>query len=104
MALNTFIMDLLKEKDNVEMSFEKWKDETLAERKRLNTKEASYLQNHYHPRIDFEKSVAVFFEENKTLRKNFIKKKTNDSLHLWLSHYSKMPDNNNISNVYTAFS
>lgn len=103
MALNTFIMDLLNDKESVEKSFEKWRDETLSEQKRLNTKELHYIQNHYQPRTDYEKNATIFFEENKKRRAEYMKKKTSDSLHSWLSNYSKMPDNT-ISKIYTAFS
>ena len=98
MALNKFILDMSN------TSFEAWRDETLANQQKIHTQETFYLQHHFQPRAEYESQVREYMETNKSLREEFIKKKTSATLQKWLAHYSTMPDKTNVSEIYTAFS
>jgi hypothetical protein len=97
MALNKFILDMSN------TSFEAWRDETLASQQKIHTQEMSYLQHHFQPRAEYESQVGEYIETNKSLREEFMKKKTSATLQKWLVHYSTMPDKSNVSEIYTAF-
>jgi transposase len=103
MALNNFIIDLFDGKE-IDKSFDKWKDETLAKRQQAHTQQMLYLQEHSQPRMQYEKEEKDFFEESKKRRDAFMKSKTSATLYDWLSFAMNMPDKNNISTLYTAFS
>lgn len=96
MALNKFILDM------TDISFQAWKDETLANQQKTHAEQTHYLQHHFQPRNDYETQVTEYLETNKSLREEFMKKKTSATLQKWLAHYSTMPDKSDVSEIYTA--
>lgn len=104
MALNKFILDILNGKDSTKRSFETWKDEILAVQQKTHTDQLQYLQSIYQPRHNYEIETTEFLETNKALHKEYMRLKTSASLHNWLSHYTTMPEKNNVTEIYSAFS
>ena len=70
-----------------DISFQAWKDETLANQQKNHAEHTTYLQQHFQPRQDYETQVAEYLETNKSLREEYIKKKTKKIIASHISYH-----------------